>query len=73
DFDRIDGDEVWYYDGGERLKIDMIRGKGEYDSVKLGRDIDCGECLEYCVGKGTIFASSLDSAEGYSVVGCMRE
>jgi len=49
----------------------MITPKGEYHTVKLGRDIDCGECLQYCVPKGTIFASTLDSAEGYSLVGCM--
>ena len=28
--------------------------KGEYHTVKLGRDIDCSECLQYCVPKGTI-------------------
>ena len=70
-FHRIDADEVWYYHAGQTLKIHMITPKGEYQTVKLGRDIDCGECLQYCVPKGTIFASTLDSAEGYSLVGCM--
>ncbi|WP_440992441.1 cupin domain-containing protein [Staphylococcus epidermidis] len=70
-FHRIDADEVWYYHAGQTLKIHMITPKGEYHTVKLGRDIDCGECLQYCVSKGTIFASTLDSAEGYSLVGCM--
>lgn len=58
-FHRIDADEVWYYHAGQTLKIHMITPKGEYHTVKLGRDIDCGECLQYCVPKGTIFASTL--------------
>lgn len=70
-FHRIDADEVWYYHAGQTLKIHMITPKGEYQTVKLGRDIDCGECLQYCVPKGTIFASTLNNAEGYSLVGCM--
>ena len=49
----------------------MITPQGKYHSVKLGQNISAGDVLQYCVPKGTIFASSIDDNEGYSLVGCM--
>ncbi len=70
-FHRINADEVWYYHAGQTLTIHTITTKGKYHTVKLGRDIKRGDFLQYCVPKGTIFASSSDGTEGYSLVGCM--
>lgn len=70
-FHRIDADEVWYHHAGETLTIHMITPQGEYQSVQLGRNISKGDVLQYCVPKGTIFASSLNVNDGYSLVGCM--
>lgn len=70
-FHRIDADEVWYHHAGETLTIHMITPQGKYRSVKLGQNISAGDVLQYCVPKGTIFASSIDDNEGYSLVGCM--
>ena len=38
----------------------MITPEGKYHSVKLGQNISDGDQLQYCVPKGTIFASSID-------------
>ena len=35
--------------------------------MKLGQNISAGDVLQYCVPKGTIFASSIDDNEGYSL------
>ncbi|MGX0910647.1 cupin domain-containing protein [Staphylococcus caprae] len=70
-FHRIDADEVWYHHAGETLTIHMIMPDGVYRTARLGRNIFDGDVLQYCVPKGTIFASSLDDNEGYSLVGCM--
>ncbi|MBX5319060.1 cupin domain-containing protein [Staphylococcus caprae] len=70
-FHRIDADEVWYHHAGETLTIHMIMPDGVYRTARLGRNISDGDVLQYCVPKGTIFASSLDDNEGYSLVGCM--
>ncbi|MEJ7173566.1 cupin domain-containing protein [Staphylococcus caprae] len=70
-FHRIDADEVWYHHAGKTLTIHMIMPDGVYRTARLGGNISDGDVLQYCVPKGTIFASSLDDNEGYSLVGCM--
>ncbi|CDR28979.1 cupin domain-containing protein [Staphylococcus schweitzeri] len=70
-FHRIDADEVWYYHAGSSLTIHMIDKKGQYKAVTLGADIKNGDVLQYVVPKGTIFASSIESENTYSLVGCM--
>ncbi len=68
---RIDADEVWYYHAGQFLTIHMINPDGEYTTATLGTDIQNGDVLQYVVPKGTIFASSIQFSNTYSLVGCM--
>lgn len=70
-FHRIDADEVWYYHAGDSLTIHMINPDGEYTTATLGTDIQNGDVLQYVVPKGTIFASSIEISNTYSLVGCM--
>ncbi|SUL68111.1 cupin superfamily protein [Staphylococcus aureus] len=70
-FHRIDADEVWYYHAGDSLTIHMINPDGEYTTATLGTDIQNGDVLQYAVPKGTIFASSIEISNTYSLVGCM--
>ncbi len=70
-FHRIDADEVWYYHAGSSLTIHMIDMEGHYKAVTLGPDIENGDVLQYVVPKGTIFASSIENENTYSLVGCM--
>ena len=70
-FHRIDADEVWYYHAGDSLTIHMINPDGTYTTATLGTDIQNGDVLQYVVPKGTIFASSIENLNTYSLVGCM--
>lgn len=70
-FHRIDADEVWYYHAGDSLTIHMINPDGEYTTATLGTDIQNGDVLQYVVPKGTIFASSIEISNTFSLVGCM--
>lgn len=72
-FHRLKSDEIWYYHTGEALTVHMIHPDGKYEAVKLGLAIDQGEVLQYAVPKGTIFGSSVESAEpdAFSLVSCM--
>ncbi|HDA1784448.1 cupin domain-containing protein [Staphylococcus aureus] len=67
-FHRIDADEAWYYHAGDSLTIHMINPDGEYTTATLGTDIQNGDVV---VPKGTIFASSIEISNTYSLVGCM--
>ncbi len=53
------------------LTIHMINPDGEYTTATLGTDIQNGDVLQYVVPKGTIFASSIEISNTYSLVGCM--
>ncbi len=43
----------------------------EYTTATLGTDIRNGDVLQYVVPKGTIFASSIEISNTFSLVGCM--
>ncbi|MDN8946353.1 cupin domain-containing protein, partial [Staphylococcus aureus] len=70
-FHRIDADEVWSYHTGDSLTIQMINPDGEYTTATLGTDIQNGDVLQYVVPIGTIFASSIEISNTYSLVVCM--
>lgn len=70
-FHRLTADEVWYYHYGDSLTVHMITPEGQYQQVALGTDIQKREVLQMVVPKGTIFGSSVESPNGYSLVGCM--
>lgn len=70
-FHRIDADEVWYYHAGDALTIHMITPSGDYETAQLGTSIKDGQVLQFKVPKGTIFASSIEGENQFSLVGCM--
>ncbi|TDL99029.1 cupin domain-containing protein [Macrococcus brunensis] len=70
-FHRIDADELWYFHGGDALTLHMIMEDGTYQSVKLGLDVINGEVPQYLVPKNTIFASTVEEENEWSLVGCM--
>jgi predicted cupin superfamily sugar epimerase len=70
-FHRIDADEIWYHHEGHTLLVHMIDPDGQYKCIRLGKNTDEGDVLQYVVPKGTIFASSIANEEGYALVGCM--
>lgn len=68
-FHQIESDEVWYFHDGKPLTVHCIYPDGEYKAVKLGRDVENGEKLQFEVPKGVIFGSSVD--EDWALVSCM--
>lgn len=68
-FHQIQSDEVWYFHDGKPLTVHCIYPDGEYKAVKLGRDVENGELLQFEVPKGVIFGSSVDNE--WALVSCM--
>lgn len=68
---RLKLDEIWYYHAGSSLTVHMIYPDGTYEAKKLGLNLDAGEVPQVAVPKNTIFGSSVDDAETFSLVGCM--
>ena len=68
---RLKSDELWYYHGGSALTVHMILEDGTYVARKLGLNIEQGEQPQVLVPKNTIFGSSVDDENTFSLVGCM--
>ncbi len=68
---RLQSDELWYFHAGSPLTVHMIYPDGTYEAKKLGLNIEAGEQPQVLVPKHTIFGSSVDDADTFSLVGCM--
>lgn len=68
---RLQSDEVWYYHAGSSLTVHMIHPDGTYEAKKLGLNIEAGEQPQIVVPRQTIFGSSVDAPNTFSLVGCM--
>lgn len=70
-FHRLKSDELWYFHGGSALSVHIIDESGRYRVEKLGLDIANGEKPQVLVAKGSIFGSTVEREDAYSLVGCM--
>lgn len=70
-FHRLKSDELWYYHAGSALTVHIIDEKGQYRQEKLGIGIAEGEKPQVSVKKGSIFGSTVDREDSFSLVGCM--
>lgn len=70
-FHRLTADEVWYYHYGSPLTVHMITADGQYETITLGTDVEKGQVLQAVVPKGTIFGSTVEDTDSYSLVSCM--
>lgn len=70
-FHRLTADEVWYYHYGSPLTVHMITAEGDYQQVTLGTDVEQGQVLQAVVPKGTIFGSTVEDSDSYSLVSYM--
>ena len=69
-FHRIKSDECWhFYDGGSLL-IHVLMENGEYNCIRLGRNIHEGELFQYVVPAGAWFASEPTASSFFALVGC---
>lgn len=69
-FHQLKSDEVWYYHAGEPLTVHELH-KGAYTTTKIGPNTATGDVLQYVVKAGSIFGSSVNTANSYSLVSCM--
>lgn len=70
-FHRIKSDELWFFHEGSPLTVHTL-GENGYESLSLGlSDLD-SDCLpQQLVKANTIFGSSVDQPESYSLVSCV--
>lgn len=69
-FHRIKSDEHWFYHSGDSLTVHILNENGHV-ILKLGPKLDEGESFHHVVPKNTIFGSSVQSKNGYSLVSCV--
>lgn len=70
-FHRIKSDELWYFHEGSSLTIHTL-GENGYESLSLGLPDSGYDCLpQQLVKANTIFGSTVDQSESYSLVSCV--
>lgn len=69
-FHRIKQDELWHFYQGSGLTIHVITSAGEYQTLRLGVDLEKGQALQQLVQAGDWFAASVDDPNGFALVGC---
>jgi len=65
---RIKSDEIWYFHDGDALDIMMIDLAGKHSTVRLGRNLEENEILQFVVPAGFWFGARTTGT--YSLVGC---
>jgi predicted cupin superfamily sugar epimerase len=69
-FHRIQSDELWFWHEGSPLTIHTL-GESGHQQLKLG-PVDASGCApQQLVKSRTIFGSTVDQAESYSLVSCV--
>ena len=70
-FHRIKSDEVWHFYEGCTLHIHVIHPTGDYECLKLGRNLNNGESFQLVVPANSWFASEpVGDAGSFALVGC---
>jgi predicted cupin superfamily sugar epimerase len=69
-FHRIQSDECWHFYTGQSLHVHVIHPNGDYELIRLGNDISCGETFQAVVPAGCWFASETAPGGAFSFVGC---
>ncbi len=69
-FHRIKSDECWHFYAGQTLLIYVLDNAGNLEIVKLGNNIEKGECFQFVVPANYWFASRPSDESDFSFVGC---
>lgn len=69
-FHVLKSEELWYYHAGSALTVHCISPAGEYYQLKIGPNFKAGEQFQAVVPAGTIFGSTVDEIDQFSLVGC---
>jgi len=68
---QIDADELWYFHGGSSFIIHCIDGEGDYQTKKLGMNLEEGESPQLIIPAGTIFGAELIDKNSAGLCACM--
>lgn len=70
-FHRIKSDELWFFHEGSPLTVHTL-GESGYESLSLGLPDSSSDCLpQQLVKANSIFGSTVDQPESYSLVSCV--
>ena len=69
-FHRIKSDECWHFYEGDTLLVHVINLEGEYQCIRLGKNILDGEVYQAVVPAGAWFASEPGPESTFALVGC---
>ncbi len=67
---RIKSDELWHFYTGSSLTIYMLNESGERSEFCLGPSFETGECFQQGVPAGVWFGASINTNNGFALVGC---
>lgn len=70
-FHRIKSDEIWHFHDGWALSVHTLDEVKGHQIQKVGLDLSKGEKPHFLVPANTIFGSSLDAENAYSLVSCV--
>ena len=69
-FHRLRSDEMWHFYAGSPLVVHVISPEGDYSTILLGNDAECGQVFQAVVRAGSWFASHVRDWKGWALVGC---
>jgi uncharacterized protein len=69
-FHRIQSDELWFWHEGSPLSVHLL-GENGHEILKLGPVGPSGTFPQHLVLANTIFGSSVDQPDSYSLVSCV--
>lgn len=69
-FHRIKSDEIWYFHDGSPLSVHTLDKENGHQIHQVGLDLEKGENPQFLVPAKTIFGSSLDQENAFSLVSC---
>ena len=69
-FHRIRRDECWHFYNGQPLLVHQLSPDGTYSCIRLGNRSCEGQVYQHVVPAGYWFASEVETANGYALVGC---
>tara|TARA_B100001287_G_scaffold82164_1_gene68449 strand:+ start:2368 stop:2877 length:510 start_codon:yes stop_codon:yes gene_type:complete len=69
-FHKIKQDEMWHHYIGTTLLLHIISPAGNYQKIKIGKDLAKDEQLQYVVPANHWFASEVLERKGFVLCGC---
>lgn len=69
-FHKIKQDEMWHHYLGDTLLLHIIDPEGNYNKVRIGKNIEKGEYLQYVVLANHWFASEVLDKKKFALCGC---